>query len=67
MEGVNKNIHPSFLISYTSECTCPVVQGVGHVAKCMRLMCMHGSYTVYDCITAFPIVPYKLKTTNAHA
>ena len=30
----------------TSMCTCPVVQGVGRVAKCM-LMCMHGYYTIY--------------------
>ena len=37
-----------FLFSYiyTSMCTCPVVQGVGRVAKCM-LMCMHGYYTIY--------------------
>ena len=39
-----------FSFIYTSMCTCPVVQGVGHVAKCM-LMCMHGSnisyYTIY--------------------
>ena len=24
-----------FLLSVTSKCTCPVVQGVGHIAKCM--------------------------------
>ena len=44
-------IYPwSFIIYFISMCTCPVVQGVGHVAKCM-LMCMHGSnrsyYTIY--------------------
>ena len=37
-------------------CTCPVVQGVGRVAKCM-LMCMHGYYTIYDLLYA-PLVSY---------
>ena len=51
----------------TSKCTCPVMQGVGRVAKCM-LMCMHGSYTINDCITELPspLLMLSLVTSYIH-
>ena len=50
--------HGNTSLYTTSKCTCPVVQGVGRVAKCM-LMCMHGSYRSYhtDLLYA-PMVSY---------